>query len=111
MAIDLEGLLGEVRGFAEGALGDDADKYKDALTKGLEAVDKAKTLLEKILGGDKAAVEIALTEYEDVNKTLIAIGKMDKAIEDVENGIELNDVLDVVSKVMKVATTIGMAAL
>jgi hypothetical protein len=109
VSLDLKGLVGEVRTFAEGALGDDSDKYKDALTKGLEAVDKAKDLLEKIQGGDKVAVETALTEFEDVNRTLEAIGKMDQAIEDAENGIGLTDVLNVVGKIMKVAVTIGMA--
>ena len=61
MSFDIKSIVAEVRTFAEDAVGGDTDKYKDALAKGLEAVDKAKNLLEKIQSGDKAAVEIALT--------------------------------------------------
>jgi hypothetical protein len=111
MSFDIGEVLGEVKDFAEGALGDDTDKYTDALTKGIDAMDKAKNLLEKIQGGDKAAVQVALTEWEDVNKTLMAIGKMDEAIEKAKDGTSLNEVLDVVGKVMKVVATIGMVAL
>ena len=106
MSFDLGELVGDVRGFAEKAL-DDPDAYKEALEKGLKGVGKAQDLLSKIQGGNREAVETALTEWDDVNQTLSAIGKMDKAIEDAENGIELNDVLDVAGKVLKVVVTLG----
>jgi hypothetical protein len=109
VSVDLAALVGEVRTFAEDALGDDADKLKEAVAKGLEGIKKAQDLLEKIQSGDKEAVEVALTQWEDVNRTLAASAKMDKAIEDAKDGVGLDDVLSVVSKVMKVVVTIGMA--
>lgn len=111
MAFDIGDILGEVRAFAEDAMGDDADKYKDALAQGLEGVEKARKLLEKIQSGDKAAVEVELTEWEDVNRTNVAIAKMDAAIVDAENGISLDDVVGVISKVVKVVGVVGGALL
>jgi hypothetical protein len=89
------------------ASGEDAVKYKTAAEQGLDALGKAMSLLEGIRDGDSVGVQVALTEFEEVNRTLEAIGKMDKAIEDAESSVELQDVLDVVKAVVTVAVTIA----
>lgn len=108
--MSVKDLIGDVRDFAEKALGEDREKYEEALKQGVDALSKAKDLFAAMQRGDKEAVEVLLTEWEDVNRTLEAIGKMDAAIEDAENGISLGDVLEVVGKVAKVVATLGALA-
>ncbi len=103
-------LLDQVKGFAKKASGGDADKYKKALDVGLEAIDSARNLLTAVKDGDEAAVTHALTEWEDVNRTWKAVGNMDMAIEDAENGIELMEVLEAIGTVVSVVARIAALA-
>jgi len=97
----------EITGKIIGASGDDAAKYKVAAEQGLDALAKATALLEGVRDGDPTKVSGALTEFEEVNRTLEACGKMDKAIEDAESSVELQDVLEVVAAVVSVAVTVA----
>jgi hypothetical protein len=89
------------------ASGDDAAKYKVAAEQGLDALGKAMSLLEGVRDGDHEKVKVTLTEFEEVNRTLEAVGKMDKAIADAESSVELQDVLEVVGAVVSVAVTVA----
>jgi len=89
------------------ASGDDAAKYKKAAEQGIEALEKAMAVLEGVRDGDKAKVDTALTEFADVNRTIEALGKMDKAIEDAESSVELQEVLEIVKTVVTVGVTIA----
>jgi hypothetical protein len=98
--------LGDVKAFADKVL-EDKDKYADVLEKGIKGVDKAKDLLEKLKSGDREGVEVVLTQWDDVNENLKAIAAMDKAIEDAENGIELEDVLEGIVTALKVGVSLA----
>ena len=102
-------LLDDVKGFVEKAK-DAKEKFDPALKMGKDALDTARGLLDGLASGDEAQVKAALTEWEDVNRTLEAIGKMDKAIEDAENGPELMEVLEVIGKVVKIGITFAALA-
>lgn len=103
-------LLDQIKGFAKKATGGDADKYKKALDVGLEALDSARNLFTAVKAGDEAAVKHALTEWEDVNRTWEAVGKMDTAIEDAENDVELMEVLETIGKVVSIVAKIAALA-
>ena len=100
-------LLEHVTGFAAKAMGDDADKYKEALAVGVQALDSARNLFAALEDGNEVSVRHALTAWEDVNRTWEAVGKMDRAIEDAKNGIELMEVLETIGKVVSIATTVA----
>lgn len=106
----MEELLDKVKGFAKKAIGDDAHKYKKALDVGLEAIASARKLLTAVKDGDEATVKHVLTEWEDVNRTWEAVGKMDTAIEDAENGVELMEVLETIGKVVSIVAKIAALA-
>ena len=101
----MEELLKEIRGFADKALSEETADYKPAIGVGLEALDAAKGFLEAVQSGDKEAIQEALTQWADVNETLAAVAKMDKAIADAEDGVQLTEVLEVIAKVAKIAVT------
>lgn len=104
--------LGGLRELADKVRAGDTEEYKDALNAGLKVINgPLKNLLEGLRDGDDDKVEASLTKWEDVNKTLVAIGKMDSAIERAENGVSARDVLAFISKAAKVGITIGLAAL
>jgi hypothetical protein len=102
-------LLKDIKGFADTAKGA-TDDYGDALQVGLDARSSAKDFLQGVKDGDEATVQAALTGWEDVNRTLEAIGKMDKAIEDAESGQALLEVLKTIGKVVKVGMTLAALA-
>jgi hypothetical protein len=93
-----------------GAEEEDLAKYKEAVPIVMEGLESAKGLLKAFEDGDKEAFNERLTEWEDVNRTLEAIHKMDNAIEESKNGVTLNEVLEIVGKVVKVVVTIGALA-
>jgi len=97
----------EISGKIIDASGDDAAKYKVAAEQGLDALGKAMTLLEGVRDGDPVKIKAAQTEFAEVNRTLEALGKMDKAIEEAQSSVELQDVLDVVKAVVTVAVTVA----
>ncbi len=103
-------LLEQVKGFAEKAIGSDAGKYKKAVDVGLEALDSARNLFTAVKNGDQAAIKHALTEWDDVNRTWEAVGKMDTAIEDAKDGVELIEVLETIGKVLSIVATVAALA-
>ena len=105
----MKDLIDDIGGFVDKAKAA-KEKYDPAIKVGLDALDTAKSLFEKMQAGDEEGVKAALTKWDDVNKTLEAIHKMDKAIEDAENGVELMDVLEVVGKVVRIVVTLAALA-
>lgn len=104
MALDLDGL----KDLANRLKDDPA--AKEALALGKQAVGTVKGMLEAMESSDDEALEVALTRWEDVNRTLTAIGKMDKAIEDAEVGPSITEVLEFVAKAVKVGMTLAALA-
>ena len=90
-----------------GASGGDAEKYKVAAEQGLDALGKAMAILEGVRDGDRAKIDTAVTEFEEVNRTLEAIGKMDKAIEEASSSVEIQDVLEVIKAVVTIGVTLA----
>jgi hypothetical protein len=89
------------------ASGADAAKYKTAASQGLDALGKAMALLEGVRDGDSAKIQTTLTEFEEVNRTLQAIGKMNKAIEEAESSVEIQEVLEVIKAVVTIGVTLA----
>lgn len=104
-------LIAEAKDFLEKAK-NNQEEYKKAAAKVADAFEKVKPFLDKIRAGDFKGAEVQLTQWDDVNKTLAAAGKMDKAKYEATNGFGVDDVLkvvDVLGKVIKVG--VGIAAL
>jgi len=99
-------VLKEITDFAD-KVKDAQEKYKPAIEVGLQAVDQVRDLLKGLQSGNAEEVKVQLTKWADVNKTLVAVGKMDQAIKDVENGVEIEDVLNGILTAIKFATTIA----
>lgn len=104
----MKDLIEDLKNFADKAKDDPA--LKEAADLGKQALGTVKNLLEAVSSGDDEAVAVALTEWSDVNRTYAAIGKMDKAIEDAENGPSIMEVLEFIGKAVKVGVTLAALA-
>lgn len=81
---------------------------REAIEKGLAGLDQVRGLLDGLRRGDTNKVEAALTQWEDVNRTLVAIGKINAAIER-SKSVNFDAILTFVGKAMKVALTLATA--
>lgn len=87
--------------------GEKATAYQDALSKGLAATEPLVEMLNAMRLGDKDKINERFGELADVLRTLEACDRMDAAIENAKNGVELKDVLDVIETILAVGIRVA----
>ena len=87
--------------------GDEAEAYRDALDKGLAATEPLIDMLNAMRSGDRAKVSAQLDGMADIIRTLEACDRMDAAIEDAKNGVEIQEVLDVIGTCLSIGIKVA----
>lgn len=99
--------ISSVRDLATAAQ-EDPTKYKAALDQASKGLESAQVLVVKLQAGKAEDIHVTLTEWEDVNATLIQTAKMDNEIKKIDEGVKLDDVLATVVQVAKIAGKVGL---
>jgi predicted short-subunit dehydrogenase-like oxidoreductase (DUF2520 family) len=82
-----------------------AEEYQPAVKDGLQALRQATDLLEALDRGDHEAVEKQITQWEDVNRTLAAVGSMDEILS--RKGVEWDKVAKGLGKVLSFGLSVA----
>jgi len=112
MGLNIKDLVKDLREARDEIMGADGEKlaeYREILEKGAKGLDQVKDLLRGLASEDPTVVEHALTKWEDVNRTLLAIGKMQHAIDTTKRNKTIVQVLEVIGKGASIALTLAAA--